>query len=330
MPNNHVTPSGNNSDMKNNPGRLDLTSGTIGRDMLSDRDYRSVVWTSGKGCLELAQLLVDGIPQKMQGDLVAGCISTKADLVVARKMPGAFDLANVAVPVDFEPDKVTKVSATVAGGPHSELAVITAHRIAARLGVSLEIVSAHQTAEDLGNAMKVVEQYGAFFPEAERRVVQAQDMAELAETADEGSLMVVGAPGGSWLRRSRFGPGARLKSSARAGAVMVRSAPERVFRFMGEPVYVAPLLQADDTLLLRHEKVIAVAEEGMLVGVVRRDALVSVGSQSVASVMDEPISTRVDATIEESRHLEETFGADPIPVTDHEDHLVGGLSLPAA
>jgi hypothetical protein len=46
--------------------------------------------------------------------------------------------------------------------------------------------------------------------------------------------------------------------------------------------------------------------------------------------MDDPVSTRVDATIEEARPLGETFGDDPIPVTDHEDHLVGGLSLPAA
>lgn len=311
-------------------GRLDRGSGTIGEDMLSDPDYRNVVWTRGKGCLELAELLVDGAPEKVQGDLYAGCISKKADLVVVRKMPSTFELANVAVPVAFERDRVTKVSATVAGGPHSELAVVTANRIATALGVPIEIVSAHQTAEDLGAALTIVEQFGAMFPDAERRVVQAQDMAELAETADEGSLMVLGAPGGNWLRRTRFGPGARLKSSARAGAVMVKSAPDRVFRFMGEPVYVAPLLQADDTLRLRQECVIAVAEEGMLVGVVRREALVAVGSELVATVMDEPVSARVDDTIDESRHLGDTFGDDPIPVTDHEEHLVGGLSLPAA
>lgn len=316
--------------MGDSKGQLEPTSGTIGGDMVSDHDYRNVVWTRGKGCLELAELLVDGTPEKLQGDLAEGCVANKADLVVARKLPNSFDLANVAVPVDFERDRVTKVSATVAGGPHSRLAVVTAIRIARKLDVPIEIVSAHQTPGDLGGAMKVVEQYGAMFPEAERRVVQAQDMAELAETSDEGSLIVIGAPGGSWLRRTRFGPGARLRTTARAGAVMVRSAPERVFRFMGDPVYVAPLLQADDTLRLRKENVIAVAEQGLLVGVVRRDALTEVGSQSVASVMDEPISTRVDATIDESRHLEATFGVDPIPVTDHEDHLVGGLSLPAA
>lgn len=295
--------------------------------MLSDRHYENVVWTRGKGCMELAELLANGKSERVQGDLSQACISNKADFVVVRKMPNSFDLANVAVPVDFEPSRVTKVSATVAGGPHSEMAADAASRIAIALGVPMEIVSAHQSADDLGSALKVVEQFGALYPEAERRVVQASDMSELFDTSEEGALTVVGAPGGTWLRRTRFGPGARLKGNAPAGAVMVRSAPDRVYRFMGEPIYVAPLLQADDTLLLRPESVIAVAEDGMLVGVVRRDALVEVGSDSVSSVMDDPISARVDETIDSARHLSETFGDDPIPVTDHDDHLVGGLSL---
>ncbi|HUF96399.1 MAG TPA: hypothetical protein VMO52_09995 [Acidimicrobiia bacterium] len=296
----------------------------------TSRLEQNVVWTRGKGCFELAEILSTGEPNRVQGDLSRGCIENRADIVVAKKMPGSFDLANVAVPVDFEREKITRVSATVAGGPHSELAARAAAHIARVLDVPLEIVSAHQDPDGLGEAMRVVAQFGERFPGAGRRVVQAQDMNELAETAEEGSLMVVGAPGGSWLRRSRFGSGARIKSAARAGAVMVRSAPDRVYRFMGEPVYVAPLLQAADTLRLHTENVLAVAERGILVGVVRREDLNGVGDRTVASVMAEPVSAKVDATIEEARPLEETFGRDPIPVTDHEDHLVGGLSLPAA
>lgn len=294
------------------------------------RQEQNVVWTRGRGCLELAEILASGEPSRVDGDLVRGCIANKADFVVAKKMPGAFDLANVAVPVDFDPDRVEIVSATVAGGPHSELATHTAAHIAESLGVPLEIVSAHQDANGLAGAIGVVAQLGTRFPHAERRVVQAMDMNELAETAREGALMVVGAPGGTWLRRSLFGSGARIRGAAKAGAVMVRSAPDRVYRFMGEPVYVAPLLQAADTLRLRTENVIAVAEDGLLVGVVRREDLQGASGKTVATVMEEPLSAKVDATIEEARHLENTFGTDPIPVTDHDDHLVGGLSLPAA
>ncbi len=296
----------------------------------SPRSEQKVVWTRGRGCMELAEILDRSTASRVQGDIRAGVIEARADFVVAKKMPGSFDLAHVAVPVDFEPEVVTKVSATVAGGPHSQLAALTAAHIAEVLDVPLEIVSAHQDADDVGSAMRVVAEFGDQFPDAERRVVQAQNMNELTDTADEGSLIVVGAPGGSWLRRSRFGSGARIKGATKAGAVMVRSAPDRVYRFMGDPVYVAPMLHASDTLRLHDEKVLAVADQGLLVGVVRRSDLDGVGNQTVESVMDEPVSARVDETIEEARSLEDLFGYDPIPVTDHDERLVGGLSLPAA
>jgi len=143
-------------------------------------------------------------------------------------------------------------------------------------------------------------------------------------------LLVLGAPGGSWLNRSRTGPGARLRRTAQAGAVIVRSAPDRVFRFMGEPVYVSPLRLADDTLRIHAEKTLAVADAGRLVGLVRREGLIEAGASPVASVMEEAQSVRLDETILQARELEPTFGSDPIPVTDHDEYLVGGLSLPRA
>jgi hypothetical protein len=294
------------------------------------RPKQNVVWTRGNGCFELAEILGTGEIRRVEGDLTEGCIQNRADFVVAKKMPGSFDTSNVAVPVDFDPEQIASVSATVAGGPHSELAAATAEHIARTLGVPFEIVSAHQDADGLGAAMSLVSQFGSRFPEADRRVVQAQDMSELAETVGEGSLLVVGAPGGAWLRRSRFGRGARIKGVAPAGAVMVRSAPDRVYRFMTDPVYVASLLQASDTLRLHSENVLAVADQGRLVGVVRRETLADVGTDSVASVMEEPVSAKVDETIEEASALSDTFGEDPIPVTDHAEYLVGALSLPAA
>jgi CBS-domain-containing membrane protein len=110
--------------------------------------------------------------------------------------------------------------------------------------------------------------------------------------------------------------------------VIVRSAPDRVFRFMGDPVYVAPLRHADDTLRLHEENTLAVADEGRLIGLVRREGLIKAGADPVASVMEEALSVRLDETLVEARVLEPTFGRDPIPVTDHDEYLVGGLSLP--
>jgi Mg/Co/Ni transporter MgtE len=95
-------------------------------------------------------------------------------------------------------------------------------------------------------------------------------------------------------------------------------------------VYVASLRQADDTLRMHGENTLAVAEEGRLVGLVRRHRLVEAGPEPVHSVMEDAVSVRVHETMDEAWELEPTFGADPIPVTDEEEHLVGGLSLPLA
>lgn len=289
-----------------------------------------VVWTRGKGCLELAEALGAGEPSRIQGDVAEGCIDERADFLVTKRLPSGFDLVNVAVPVDFDAGKVTKVVATVAGGPHSLLAAETAVRIADSLGVEAEMLSAAVDRDKIDAANEILEQVGADLPSIGWRVVLVDGIGELVDDLEDGALLVLGAPGGSWLNRSRTGPGARLRRTAQAGSVIVRSAPDRVFRFMGDPVYVAPLRHADDTLRIHKENTLAVADQGRLVGLVTRDGLIKAGGAPVASVMKDAVSVRVDETILEARELEPTFGRDPIPVTDHDENLVGGLSLPVA
>lgn len=294
------------------------------------RSLLRVVWTRGKGCHELAEALAGKESNRIKGDLADGCIADRADVLVSKKLPSGFDLVNVAVPVDFDPDEVTQVVATVAGGPHSLLAAETAATLAGNLGVDVEMVSAAEDEDQTDEALAVLDQVGASIPNMSRRVIVVDGVTELVDGLDDGTLLVLGAPGGSWLSRSRTGPGARLRRTAQAGAIIVRSAPDRVFRFMGDPVYVAPLRQADDTLRMHTENTLAVADEGRLVGLVRREGLVKAGGEPVASVMEDALSVKVDETLIEARQLEPTFRPDPIPVTDHDEHLVGGLSLPTA
>lgn len=294
-----------------------------------DREIR-VVWTRGRGCSELAEALVGRPSERLQGDVAKGCIDQRADVLVSKKLPSGFDLVNVVVPVQFEPENVNKIVATIAGGPHSALAAQTASGLAASLGVEAEMRSAASTEEGLVAAEEILDKVGAPFPSLGRRVVLVSGISDLVEDLDEGTLVVLGAPGGSWLSRSRTGPGARLRRTAQAGAIVVRSAPDRVFRFMGDPVYVAPLRHADDTLRVHPEKTLAVADEGRLVGLVRREGLLRAGDDPVASVMEDAISVKVDETMVQAWELEPTFGPDPIPVTDDEEYLVGGLSLPTA
>lgn len=287
-----------------------------------------VVWTRGKGCSELAEILGGGEAGRIKGDLEEACIDKRADFLVSRRLPGNFDLANVAVPVDFQPDKVTSVVAAVGGGPHSLLAAETAESIGQALGVPFEMVSAAIPGDDPGEASVLLNQLTAEIPDMRSRVVEVGGVTELVEGLEDGALLVLGAPGGTWLQRNVYGPGARLRRTAQAGVVLVRSAPDRVFRFMGDPVYVAPLRHADDTLRTHGENTLAVADEGILVGLVRRERLAEAGSEPVGSVMEEAVSVRVDNTLAEAEELTPTFGTDPIPVTDHEEYLVGGLSLP--
>lgn len=290
---------------------------------------QKVVWTRGKGCAELAELLGGDTSSRIAGDLSEGCIEARADLLVSKKLPGSFDLVNVAVPLHFDPENVTRVVSAVGGGPHSGLAAQTAATLGRRLGVEAEMVTAQRPEDDPDKALQIIDRLGLSVDEIGGRVVEVGGIAELVESLDDGALLVLGAPGGSWLKRVLFGPGARLRSKAQAGVVIVRSAPDRVFRWMGEPVYVSPLRHADDTLRIHQERVLAVADEGMLVGLVHRDDLARAGSAAVGSLMEEALSTKVDETIDEARVLEPTFGRDPIPVTDHDENLVGGLSLPA-
>jgi hypothetical protein len=190
------------------------------------------------------------------------------------------------------------------------------------------MLSAIRPGDDVRVAEELLDHLALSVPETRGRVVEVDGIPELVESLEEGTLVVFGAPGGSWLQRSMFGPGAKLRSRAPAGAIMVRSAPDRVFRWMGDPVFVSPLRLAYDTLRVHEEKVLAVAAEGLLVGLVRRERLVGAGDASVGSVMEEAMSAKVDETIAEAMTLEPTFGRDPIPVTDHNEHLVGALSLP--
>ena len=170
-------------------------------------------------------------PPGWHGDLTEACLESRADLLVTRKPPGGFDLVSVAVPIDFQPTEIKAVVAAVAGGRHSELNVSLAEAIGRRLGVETFAATAY-----------FAEAAEAGSPSDPRpgRLRVARDEA----TGDRGRRphrIHRQAPGAlpSHSRRTReapfcsrlfFGPGARLKAKAPAGAVMVRYSPPRVFQ----------------------------------------------------------------------------------------------------
>lgn len=290
-----------------------------------------VLWTRGKGCRELAELLAGSEAPRVTGDPVEACVAARAELLVSRRLQSSFDLVDAAVPLDVEPEGVGSVVAAVAGGPHSVLAARVARRIGGALGVPASMVSAHPADSDPTEAIRIVEEIYPQVPDIGYVTMAASDMSDLVDQLPGRTLLVFGAPGGSWFQRRLFGPGARLRSHAPAGAVVVQSAPRRVFQEMGEPVFVAPMLHARDTLRIRPEGTLAVADAGRLVGLVRRTRLAELQPETpVGEAMEEPVSIGQVETVEAARPLQPMFGPDPIPVVDEEERLVGGLVVPAA
>ncbi len=298
---------------------------------LGDAKTPRVLWTRGKGCQELAELVAGAPAHRVHGDPADACLRERADLLVSRRLTPAFDLVDTAVPLDLDLELVDDVVAAVAGGPHSALAAGVAHRLGVALGVPASVVSAYRSEDDALGAAGVIDDLRVDHPAIEYRIMQANDMGDLVAHFGERTLIVFGAPGGTWFQRRVSGPGARLRSSAPAGSVVVQSAPRRVFQEMGDPVFVAPLLQAVDTLRIRPESTLAVADQGRLVGLVRRARLTELTPDStVSDVMEDPLSVGHREPVEAARPLLPVFGPDPIPVVDDDQYLVGGLAPPAA
>ncbi len=288
----------------------------------------SALWTRGDGCAELASLL-DPQAERVQGDLREACIAARASLLVSWKLLLGLDLTNVAVPHDVEIGSTKAVAALVAGGANSLLAAQVAATLAEALDVPGRMLSAYADEERLPEALTVVERLFARVPTLEYRAVLADPPAELVGQMGDHELMVVGAPAGSWLQRQFFGQGARLVSQAPAGAVVVQSAPERVFRHMVEPDYVSRHLGAGDALRLHPVGLVSVVEDGELVGVATRASLAMAGDgPSVEACMDAPISVNVGDLVEEAWALSRARGNVPIPVTDAKGSLVGMIEPP--
>lgn len=287
-----------------------------------------MLWTRGEGCRELARALAGDQPVRVGEDLTTTAIRHRAGLLVSRRFP-ADDLLPVAVPVDLCFDEVQAVVAAVAGGPHSEMAAWFANRLGERLGVPASMVCAVREGDDHTPALAIIEALYEQVPSLEYRIVEADDASGLIEALPEGSLLVLGAPGGNWFQRTVFSRGVRLRQRAPHGAVVVRSAPPRVFQFMEEPVFASPLREAGDVLRTHPERILGVVDGGALVGLVRREVLERAAPGTPLSVlMDAPAATRFDAPLAEVEGLFLRFGNDPVPVVDDKARLLGGVRNP--
>jgi len=293
-----------------------------------ERGGPTVLWTRGPGCASLAALLGGDRTQKADGDLRTACIRERADLLIARSF-SSFDLIDVAVPHHFELERVRSVVATVAGGPHSSLAAAVAGYVATSLGVPGRIVTASPSPADDAKAETVLAGLRSSESTMSRDVVRAATAKAFVEDLPRGTLLILGAPGGSWMQRQFFGPGRKLLYSASGGAVVVRSAPRRCFQAAGP---VAPLgidmRVRDAEFMLDGRHVMPVAEVGRLVGIVRAVALNGTADETtIGEVMEPPVFLHVEDFIEDAAEMATFLDGGAVPVVDRDGVLFGELEM---
>lgn len=302
-------------EMTDSFGNGGLTPGAIHR----------VAWTRGKGCADIADRLAGGTALKVDGDLGRSCIRERIETLVSRKLTG-FDLVPVVVPHDVDVSAVERVTAAVGDGPHSPFAVSVAARLGVTMGIPVAAVSVHDPESDSPDSGERLAEIAQRHPNVETHVVEGGSAVALVEGLDEATLLVVGAPGGSWIQRQVFGPGHRLQVAAPAGTLTVRSAPTRCFHVaVDEPgAILGPEMSVADALHIVRHPVVSIADHGKLVGMVDRDALAQSSPDArLGDVMRPPISVEAVDDVATVASVRGRFGDGPLPVVDGADRIIG-------
>lgn len=204
------------------------------------------------------------------------------------------------------------------------LAARVAERVSAVLDVEGSLVSASSGSERDGKAERVLASMAILAPELPGRVARVESARALVDDFEPDALLVVGAPGGSWLQRQFFGPGKQLIVGAPGGAVVVRSAPERCFQRMLEPDAMGVGMRVDDALRLIEGPVAPVVDDGLLVGIVRRKALKAADPSSLLGpLMEDPVFVHADDPVDAASELMEFLDHGAVPVVDGDGKLVG-------
>jgi hypothetical protein len=260
-----------------------------------------------------------------RADLKTHCLAERIDLLVARRFT-TFDLVPTVVPHDVSLDRVRSITAAVCDGPHSSLVAAIAARLSATLDVPAELVTVYRDAEELPDAVVRMAKLAAPHPEMGRRIAQSSTVAGVVDTLNSTTLLVVGAPGGSWIQRQLHGPGHRMISGAPGGVVVVRNAPRSCFHEAVDPAGIAlgAGLAVEDARRIMATSSVPVAREGRLVGILRADALTSApAGATVGDLMEPPVAVLATESIAAVDDLRAFLDDGPVPVVDGKARLVG-------
>lgn len=284
------------------------------------------MWTRGKGCSHVADLVSGGTATRVEGDLKSACIANGTNVVVTAKAH-SFDLASTIVPHSInDATSAPTVVGAVGTGPHSPLVAQTTGRLAdAYGGRSIVVTMARQQHEE-APARRVLDQLAPLAPGADLRLVHADTAAELVASLPGDTLLVLGAPGGSWWQRQFFGPGRRLIHAAPAGSIVVRAAARRCFHDLSPLAPMGAPMLARDAFAVMDEAAAPVVDGGKVIGCIRRSAVTDAApGATVGDIMEDPVTVAADELVSSATNLASHLEGAPIPVVDDDGKLLGGL-----
>lgn len=258
--------------------------------------------------------------------MAASCIRLRASLLVTRHL-GSLDVCSLAAPHGFSPTETRSIVAAVGGGPHSGLAATLAYVLGQHLGVPVRAVYGHHESSERIQALEVLEAVAAHLPGIDIEAVQTPSPAAMVGTLPVGTLLVVGAPGGSWFQRQFFGPGARIRAKAPTGTIVVQHAATRAYQIMQPATAFGPHMRVADALQLADTQHLIVAERGRLLGLVPHQGLANARPElELQDIMEEPVFLAPDEDIDHARELIQSRPGSAIPVVDDHDRVIGTVA----
>ena len=285
-----------------------------------------ILWTRGAQCQTLADVLSGGTATRAGADVAASCIERGASLLVTKHLK-SIDMCSVAVPHGFSRSATRSVVAAVGSGPHSRLAATLADVLGRELRVDVRAVYGHSELGERTRALEVLEDLTADLPGVRPEAVQAPSPAAMVDSLPAGTLLVVGAPGGSWFQRQFFGPGARIRAKASSGTIVVKHVPPRVYQVMQPAVAFGPHMRVADAEQLADSDHLIVANRGKLVGLIRHEALVQARPDlELRDIMESPVFLSPDEDLEHATDLTNHHPGSAIPVVDSRRRIVGTVT----
>ena len=290
------------------------------------RGSAPILWTRGAQCQTLADVLSGGTATRAGADVAASCIERGASLLVTKHL-NSIDFCSVAVPHGFSRSETRSVVAAVGSGPHSRLAATLADVLGRELDVDVRAVYGHSDPGERVRALEVLEELTSDLPGVRPEAIQAPSPAAMVDSLPAGTLLVVGAPGGSWFHRQFFGPGARIRAKASSGTIVVKHVPPRVYQVMQPAVAFGPHMRVADAAQLADSDHLIVAERGRLVGLILHDALIQARPDlELQDIMEGPVFLSPDEDLKHAAELINHHPGSAIPVVDSRRRIVGTVT----